>query len=297
VLWKQVTLVGVGLLGGSIGLALKQRRLARRVVGLVRREASLAECQRLGIADEITLDTAAAVRGADLVILGTPVLQMRALAKQIAPHLRRGAIVTDVGSVKGRLVADLEPLLAKAGAHFVGSHPMAGGEQMGPSAARADLFKGAVCVVTPTPHSPAAAVRKILAFWQELGGRTLKLAPDFHDQLTAHSSHLPHVAASTLARLVLDPAAPGEQAGLCATGFRDTTRVASGSPEMWRDIVLENRGELLPAVAALRKELQKFERLARKGDPGALLDFFAVAKQRRDAWLAALAAGTSPSLE
>jgi prephenate dehydrogenase len=294
VIWKQVTLAGVGLLGGSVGLAVQKLGMAGRVKGLVRREASVAECQRLGVAQETTLDPAAAVSGADLIILGTPVLQMRTLAERIAPFVKRGAVVTDVGSVKGRLVADLEPLFARRGAHFVGSHPMAGGERTGPSAARADLFQGAVCVVTPTRNSHARTVGKVEDLWRALGARTLRLPPSAHDLLVARTSHLPHLMASALATFVLDPAAPEAQPLLCATGFRDTTRVASGSPEMWRDIVLENRDNLLGVMDALQKDVDEIRKLVRQGDPAALLHFFHTAKQRRDNWLAANA---SPSPE
>lgn len=293
-MWQQVTLAGVGLLGGSVGLALRKLGLAKRVQGLVRREASIAECRRLGIAHEVTLDPATAVAGSDLIILGTPVLQMRPLAERIAPFVKRGAVVTDVGSVKARLVADLEPLFTRHGAHFIGSHPMAGGEKMGPSAARADLFQGAMCVVTPTARSHARSARRVEALWRALGARTLRLTPANHDRLVARASHLPHLVASTLAAFVLDPAAPKDQALLCATGFRDTTRVASGSPEMWRDIALENRDNLLEVMDAWQKDFHRLRKLVRQGKADALLEFFQMTKQRRDSWLAANA---SPSLE
>jgi prephenate dehydrogenase len=289
-----VTLVGVGLLGGSAGLALQKLALARRVVGLVRREASLAECQRLGVAQEVTLDPQPAVAAADLIILGTPVLQMRTLAERIAPFVKRGTVVTDVGSVKERLVADLEPLFAARGAHFVGSHPMAGGEKMGPSAARVDLFQNAVCVVTPTPRSHAPTVRKVEALWRVLGARTMRMPPAVHDLLVARTSHLPHLVAGALAAFVLDPAAPKEQPLLCATGFRDTTRVASGSPEMCRDIVLENRDNLLEVMDAWQQDFKAIRKLVRQGSPEALLRHFQLVKERRDSWLAVNA---SPSPE
>jgi len=169
---------------------------------------------------------------------------MRALVQQFSPALKRGAIVTDVGSVKADVVRELESLLKKSGAHFIGSHPMAGGEKMGVQAARTDLYANAVCVLTPTKKSKAAAVRKLEQFWKSLGARTLRLDAAQHDLLVSRSSHLPHVVAAALVNLVLDPAHPQTQVGLCATGFRDTTRIASGSPEMWRDIALANRKNL-----------------------------------------------------
>jgi prephenate dehydrogenase len=231
-------------------------------------------------------DLLAAVSKADLVILCTPLAQMRPLAEQMLPALKRGAIVTDVGSVKAGVVRELESIIAGAGAHFVGSHPMAGGEKMGVSAARADLYANAVCVVTPTRKSSATAVRRLERFWQSLGARTLRLDAAQHDLLVSRSSHLPHVVAATLANLVLNPAQPKTQAALCATGFRDTTRIASGSPEMWRDIALANRKNLSRSVDAFVVELKKFQVALKRGDAGAVEKNFASAKSRRDNWCA-----------
>ncbi len=292
--FQKITIVGVGLLGGSIGLAVRQRRLAGEVAGFVRRTASLKDCEKAGAVNYATTDLLAAVSKADLVILCTPLAQIRAIAEQFLPALKRGAIVTDVGSVKADVVRELESLVKKAGAHFVGSHPMAGGEKMGVQAARADLYANAICVVTPTKNSNAAAVRKVEQFWKSLGSRTLRLDAAKHDLLVSRSSHLPHVAASALAGLVLNPASPETQAALCANGFRDTTRIASGSPEMWRDISLANRKNLSQAVDAFVGELNKFQTALKKGDAKAVEKFFAIAKERRDNWCACCA---SPSPE
>ena len=293
-LWRKITLAGVGLLGGSLGLAVRQRRLAERVEGYVRRPASVGECEQLGIVHRATLDPAAAVAGADLVILCTPLAGMRELVERMLPALERGAIVTDVGSVKGPVVRELGPLLAEAGAHFVGSHPMAGAEKMGASAARADLFNNAVCILTPGPGTQAGALERVESFWKALGTRTLRLSPERHDELVARCSHLPHLAAATLANLVLDPALPPEQPALCASGFRDTTRVASGSPEMWRDIALANRENLLRVIGDFTARLESMRQAIERGDGPALDVFLASAKQRRDAWCAQNA---SPSPE
>ena len=292
--FQKITIVGVGLLGGSIGLAVRQRRLAGEVAGFVRRTASLKDCEKAGAVNYATTDLLAAVSKADLVILCTPLAQIRAIAEQFLPALKRGAIVTDVGSVKADVVRELESLVKKAGAHFVGSHPMAGGEKMGVQAARADLYANAICVVTPTKNSNASAVRKVEQFWKSLGSRTLRLDAAKHDLLVSRSSHLPHVAASALAGLVLNPASPETQAALCANGFRDTTRIASGSPEMWRDISLANRKNLSQAVDAFVGELNKFQTALKKGDAKAVEKFFAIAKERRDNWCACCA---SPSPE
>jgi prephenate dehydrogenase len=282
--WKKVTLAGVGLLGGSLGMDLRERRLATEVVGYVRRKASIAECLEQGAVTSATLDLAEAVKGADLVVLCTPIAQMEELAKQMLPVLRKGALVTDVGSVKGTVVRGLSRIFNNTGIHFVGSHPMAGAEKTGVSAARADLFKNAVCVVTPIGSSEAASVRKIESLWKSVGCRVLSLSPGEHDALVSRSSHLPHVLAALLTNLVLDPKARPDQQTLCANGFRDSTRIASGSPEMWRDIALANRSNLFKALGNFVRDLEKFRHVLRAGDPETLLKFFELAKQRRDAW-------------
>jgi prephenate dehydrogenase len=282
--WQKVTVAGVGLLGGSLGLAIKQRGLADRVEGFVRRTASIAECEKLGVVDHATPSLHRAVEGADLVILCTPLSRMVDLATQMAPALKKGAIVTDVGSAKSTVVEALEPIIAAAGGHFVGSHPMAGAEKTGPAFARADLFEGSICIVTPTPNSDRQAVRQIEDFWKALGGSVLKFAPAIHDDLVSRASHLPHVVASELANYILSPAHPAEQAMVCANGFRDTTRIASGSPEMWVDIALANRKNLGRVLGVFIEDMQEFQLALENGDARAIEEFFENAKQRRDAW-------------
>jgi len=273
---------------------IRQRRLADEVAGYVRRAASVKDCERAGAADYTTTDLLAAVSQAGLVILCTPLAQMRPLVQQMLPALKRGAIVTDVGSVKASVVKELEALVSKAGAHFVGSHPMAGAEKTGVSAARADLFVNAACVITPTKKTNQTALRKIEQFWKAAGGRVLRLTPKLHDELVSRSSHLPHVVAATLVNRVLSPSQPAQQAALCANGFRDTTRIASGSPEMWRDITLANRKNLAKTLGEFIGDLQKFQKALNKSDAKAVAKFFEMAKQRRDNWCACCA---SPSPE
>ena len=289
----KITVVGVGLLGGSLGLAIKRRKLARHVAGYVRRAASVAECEKAGAVDLATLDLGRAVAGADLVILCTPLLQMRVLVKQMLPMLKPGAILTDVGSVKSSVVKEIEAMARKAGAHFVGSHPMAGSEKTGVSASRADLFVDAACVVTPTKRTNRAALRKIEQFWKAVGGRVLRMTPELHDALAGRSSHLPHMTAVALANVVLDPRNPRHQAALCANGFRDTTRIASCSPEMWRDIALANRRNLARSLGELIRELEKFRGALSRPDAKAIAGMLERAKQRRDSW-SARCASSSP---
>ncbi|MGA9449751.1 MAG: prephenate dehydrogenase/arogenate dehydrogenase family protein, partial [Verrucomicrobiia bacterium] len=252
------------------------------------------DCEQAGAVDFATTDLLAAVWEADLVILCAPLGQMRLLAERLLPALKPSAIVTDVGSVKAGVVRELEALVRKSGASFVGSHPMAGAEKTGVGAARADLFENAVCVVTPTKKTNRAALKRVEQFWKALGSRVMKLTPETHDTLVSRSSHLPHVVAATLANLVLNPAQPKLQAALCANGFRDTTRIASGSPEMWCDIALANRKNLAKSLNAFVAELQKFQRVVKQGDAQAIAAFFDTAKQRRDDWCAGCA---SPSPE
>jgi prephenate dehydrogenase len=305
--WQKITLVGVGLLGGSLGLALRRRGLASRVTGYVRRAASIAECIEAGAVDDAGTDLAAAVTDADLVVLGTPIAQMAELTAALAPSLKPGALVTDVGSVKAEVVTALEPLVAAAGggagpvnarghgAVFIGSHPMAGGEKMGVKAARPDLFEGAVCVVTPSPGADPARVRQVEDLWRSVGGRPLRMTAELHDDLVSRSSHLPHVVAAELANYVLSPVHPKEQGVLCASGFRDTTRIASGSPEMWRDICMANRRNLARVLGVFIEDLQEFQHALENGDSRTVAEFFDEAKARRDAWCArSSASSTSP---
>lgn len=274
--------MGVGLLGGSLGLALKRRGLADEVQGFVRRASSVAECLALGVVDRCSRNLAEAVADADLVVLCSPVGQMATLFREMSRHLAPDCVVTDVGSVKSAPVAEIEPLAGAAGVRFVGSHPMAGAEKSGPAHARADLFDGAVCALTPTTASDPAAVDLIRRMWEAVGARVLPMNPVLHDDLVARSSHLPHVVAAGLANYVLSPAHPREQAELCAGGFRDTTRVASGSPELWRDIALANRRHLSRVLGVFIEDLSEFRLALDAGDATAVEEFFRQAKARRD---------------
>jgi prephenate dehydrogenase len=283
---EEITIIGAGLLGGSLGLAIRQRQLSVKVRAFVRRPESVAECQRLGVAHVATQNMKEAVSRADLVILCTPLSQMRELALQMRPFLKPGAVVTDVGSVKAGVAQELEPLLREVRAWFVGSHPMAGSEKTGLAAARADLFNNAICLVTPTPQSPAAAVGAVQDFWKALGGWPVRMMPELHDELVSRSSHLPHVVAAELANYVLIPAHPREQALVCASGFRDTTRIAASSPEMWRDVALANRKNLGRVLGVFVADLQEFQLALEREDVAAIEEFFTKAQQRREQWRA-----------
>ena len=279
---RKVTLAGVGLLGGSLGLALKRRGLAGQVHGFVRRATSVSECLALGVVDRCSRNLAESVAEADLVVLCSPVGQMPGLFQEMSRHLSPDCLVTDVGSVKSALVGEIEPLARAAGVRYVGSHPMAGAEKSGPAHARADLFEGAVCVVTPTAASDPAAVRALRGVWEAVGARVLQMTPALHDDLVARSSHLPHVVAAGLSNYVLSPVHPKAQSDLCAGGFRDTTRIASGSPDLWRDIALANRRHLSRVLGVFIEDLSEFRHALDSGDASSIEDFFRWAKTRRD---------------
>lgn len=273
------------MLGGSLGMAIRQKGVATTVHAFVRREASVSECLERGAADHATLDLNEAVREAELIVLCTPIARMRELTEQMLPTVKPGALLTDVGSTKALLAAELEPLCANAGAVFIGSHPMAGSEKTGVNHAKADLFDGAVCALTPTERTDPKHLRQVEEFWKAVGCRTLVMPPDLHDELVSRCSHLPHVLAAILIHFALDPGSPEEQSVLAGTGLRDTTRLASGSPEMWRDICATNRKYLLQALEEFSSQLKNFQELLSKADAEGLMEFFTSVRKLRNDWL------------
>jgi prephenate dehydrogenase len=291
--WNKIGLIGMGLMGGSLAMAIKQGQLAQHIYAYVRRNTSISEGAKLALADVMTQDLKEVARDADLVVLCTPLSQMRTLVEQMKPFLKPGVIVTDVGSVKGSVVQELEPIVVSAKGQFVGSHPMAGSEKTGLSAARVDLFRNAICLVTPGAQSSVDAICAVQNFWKGVGGWPIRMTAEMHDDLVSRSSHLPHVVAAELANYVLSPAHPKEQALVCANGFRDTTRIAAGSPEMWRDIAMANRKNLSRVLGVFIEDLQEFQLAIEREDVKAVEEFFAKAKQRRDQWRVH-AATTSP---
>jgi prephenate dehydrogenase len=275
VTFTKVSILGPGLLGGSLALALRRNFPQVRVSVWARREEAAREVCGRGMADEATTDLKTAVAGADLVILCVPIGVMEGVAAQIKPHLERHAVVTDVGSVKAPVV---DALVAGLGTQFIGSHPMAGSEQVGLDAARADLFDGAVCIVTPDEKADPARIEAVGKFWSALGCRVATLSPAEHDEVVALISHLPHLVAATLVNLVC--ARNPDAFHFCGTGFRDTTRVASGPPEMWAEILDGNRRAMAKSVESLIQMLREVEQQLH--NTGAVRDFLANAKEQRD---------------
>ena len=237
----------------------------------------LEEMLKRGLADSADTDAGAAVRGADLVVLCTPVGTMRGLAETIAPHLAPDAVVTDAGSVKACVVAQIEPIL---GRRFVGAHPMAGSERSGLAAARGDLFSGAPCLLTPTERTNAGALRLVRAFWNSLGAQINELSPSDHDRLVARLSHLPHAIAFALVNLV-SSSLPVGSALLAGGSFRDATRVAASDPALWTGILSENRAEVAAALRELSALLDSMARNLEEEKSDSILDFLTRAKEHR----------------
>jgi prephenate dehydrogenase len=290
--FQHVVIVGCGLLGTSLGLALRNAGLAKAVTGVGRRGSpSVSTALRRGAIDRssddaaravsgLELDNAAAVSPADLIIICTPLRQFPAIFSKIAPHLSPGAIVTDVGSVKSQVLQWAAEILP-AHAHFVGSHPMAGSEQSGPDAADAALYKDALCIVCPNPAVPEATAR-VVALWQSIGMRIGKLAPDLHDQFVAIISHLPHITAALLVNTAAEQSPSLE---LAAGGFLDTTRIASGDVAMWTDILLTNRAAILEALDRFTIACAALRSAIAAGEEGAITEKLTLARAMREKML------------
>lgn len=255
-----LVVVGVGLLGGSVALAARQRGIVRRVIGVGRTAPRLEQAREARVLDDVSTDLVAAAAQADLLIFATPVNLIVAGVREVATACRPGTLITDVGSTKAHLCRELSVGLTDS-ASFIGSHPLAGSEKQGWEHSRADLFEGRVCVVTPTETSRRDEVARLTAFWQAIGMSVVEMSPEAHDRALAQTSHVPHVVASALARTLAD-----ENRSLAATGFADTTRIAAGDPNVWVPILLDNRDAVLASldefstqVAALREALIRGE--------------------------------------
>jgi prephenate dehydrogenase len=272
-----LTIVGVGLIGGSIGLAAKRRGLAQRVCGVGRQSASLERARALGAVDECHLDAASAAAASQLIVLCTPVDGIADQVLDLAPHCAPGTILTDAGSTKTAIVRALDGRLPP-GIAFVGGHPLAGSEKRGPEFASPELFQNRWTVLTPTEQTDAGALESVQSFWQGLGARVRLMPPEEHDRALAMTSHLPHLVASALAGSL-----PEELQELTATGFRSTTRVAAGDPGLWSAIFLHNRPALLAALASLEDRLAQFREALEAADRSALDHLLAQGKKVRDA--------------
>jgi prephenate dehydrogenase len=272
-----LTIVGVGLIGGSIGLAAKRRGLADHVIGAGRQQNSLDRARMLGAIDEGVLDLATAVHRAQLTVFCTPTNVIAQQVLSTTSGCQPGTLLTDAGSTKGMIVRAVESQLPKHVA-FVGGHPLAGSEKRGAEFADAELFQDRLTVLTPSALTDAAAVERTASFWRSLGARIRLMDPDEHDQALAVTSHLPHLIASTLAGIL-----PPQFHDLTASGFRDTTRVASGDSDLWTAIFAQNREAVLAALARFTSRLEQFRMALRDSDTAPLNELLAQAKKERDA--------------
>ncbi|MBI2357771.1 MAG: prephenate dehydrogenase/arogenate dehydrogenase family protein [Deltaproteobacteria bacterium] len=263
--FRRMVVAGVGLIGGSLALAARQRKLVEEVIGFGRGERNLRVALKEGMIDRYFLREEELPRGVDLLVLATPVQAVVPLAENFLPGLESGCLVSDVGSVKGRIVRDMEKLLPKR-IPFVGAHPIAGSEQWGAAAAVAGLFSGQRCIVTPTRNTDPGALKRIISLWRRVGARVEAMDPEIHDRILAVVSHLPHVLAyamvNTLGRSAVDSVDPIHY---CGGGFRDFTRIAASRPELWRDICLANRRAIGKRLTEYIKELDRLKRWIREG--------------------------------
>jgi len=273
--FKRIALIGFGLIGGSIARAARAQGLAGEIVTTARSAKTRARVTELGIVDAVLETNAEAVKSADLVILCIPVGACGAVAAEIAPFLEPGAIVSDVGSVKGAIARDMGPHIPK-GVHFVPAHPVAGTEHSGPDAGFAELFINRWCILTPPESADPAAVEKLRAFWAGLGARVEIMTPDHHDLVLAITSHLPHLIAYTIVGTAdeLEEVTSSEVIKFSAGGFRDFTRIAASDPTMWRDVFLTNKEAVLEMLGTFNEDLAKLTRAIRRNDGEALFEHF-----------------------
>jgi prephenate dehydrogenase len=276
--FKKVTIIGPGLIGGSMGMALRGRKLAGQVIGVGRRKESLDKALKVGAIDRATLDLKEGVRGAEFVVLATPIAALDGLVAQLPMVLDPEALVTDVASAKTHVIEVVASALRmRPDVSYIPSHPMAGSEKSGPLAASADLFEGAVCILTPLTNTFPESKGRITQLWRALGARVVSMTPQAHDRLVARISHVPHLAAAALLAYLED----GEMA-LCGGGLRDTTRVAGGDPELWTDICRENRDEVRAALSAYLDVLSRMARALDSGDMAPLRDVLQGARDKHE---------------
>lgn len=274
----KVAIVGVGLIGGSVGLAIRQRQLASRVSGIGRRRSSLERAQAVGAVDEVSTDFVSAVRNAEIVVVATPVARVADDVCRAAEVAEHSTLITDVGSAKSLICRSVDRILQGRQSSFVGSHPLAGDHRSGPENARADLFEGRKVVVTPTDSTAEQLTDRAASFWRLLGAQVQIMSPEEHDLALAATSHLPHLVAAALAACT-----PEDRLSLAATGWADTTRIASADPSLWTDIFAQNAPAVLHCLDALQDRLQEMRFEMEQSNWPRLKEILEQAKQVRDA--------------
>jgi len=274
-MFDRVALIGIGLIGSSLARALRRDSPETTIVACARRPETLATVRRLALADATTDDPAVAVEGADLVVIATPLSAYAELGRRIAPELRDGAILTDVGSVKQAAIRDLGPYVPRP-VHFVPGHPVAGTEHSGPESGFAELFRDRWCILTPPPETAPEPVAAVGRMWHGFGMRVVTMSADHHDKVLAMTSHLPHLIAYTIVGTAtnLEESLKSEVIEFSASGFRDFTRIAASDPVMWRDIFLNNREAVLEIVQRFTEDLTALQRAIRWGEGDKLQELF-----------------------
>lgn len=275
----RITVLGVGLIGASFALGMKKKGLCAEIVGFGRNKENLLKAKERGIIDSFEMKPGAACKGSGLIMFSTPVGSFIDLVKESSSFFSEGAIVTDAGSVKGNLVYEMERAMPP-GVRYVGAHPIAGSDRSGIEYSSAELFRDAKCIITPTPDSDAGAVRTVMDVWKSLGSGVVTMDPKRHDEIYAFVSHLPHIIAYSLINTVAETDASYLE--FCGPGFRDVTRIASSSHEMWRDISLLNREKLTEAILLFQKNLDRLRRHLAAADSGSLEAEFREARRVRD---------------
>lgn len=276
--FNKITIIGVGLIGGSIGMAIRKKKLAKVVTGVFRHKSTLRKALKCKAVDSATMDIKEGVKDADLIILASPVYSIPVLAKEVIKHAKDGAIITDVGSTKSWVVDRLEKMLKRrAGLKFVGSHPMAGSEHAGVEFAKDDLLEDAPCIVTKTAHTDRKALNIVSGFWASLGTKVTVMSPSKHDKVVSLISHLPHIVAFSLAGAV-----PVKAMACAAEGFKDTTRVASSDPKLWADIFLTNRNEVVKAAKIFERSYKNLIKALSANDYSGTVKFLKRSKAKRD---------------
>jgi prephenate dehydrogenase len=277
----EIAIIGTGLIGGSIGLGLKERGLATTIIGVGHRKTSLNKALKIKAIDEGTTSIEKAVKNADIIILATSVSLIPDHAKKIIPLMKKSAILTDVGSTKSYIVShinnEIKSRCGREKPNFIGAHPLAGSEQRGIESARSDLFEGSVCVLTPTSLNSKQGITRLSSMWKALGARISIMTPSKHDEILALVSHLPHFVASSLAGVIDE-----KHWKFAASGLRDTTRIASGDPELWLDISKQNKKEIIEALRSFSEEVECMINDLERGNDKKLLDRLKKAKTVRD---------------
>ncbi|MEC4675623.1 MAG: prephenate dehydrogenase/arogenate dehydrogenase family protein [Nitrospirota bacterium] len=277
--FNRITILGVGLIGASFARAMKKNGFCDHITGFGRNTSNLINAVERGIIDSFESDPALACEDADMIMFSTPVGSFTNLAEKSRPAFKKGSIVTDVGSVKGNLVYEMERLMPE-GVHYIGGHPIAGSDHSGIDSSNAELFRNAKYIITPTENSEAGALETVSGVWRSLGSNVLTMTPEKHDRIYAAVSHLPHIIAYAIVNAVAE--IDNSYLGFCGQGFKDTTRIASSPPELWRDISLLNRDNLIESISIFRKNLDMLEHYLSTSDAEALEGEFKKARALRD---------------